>query len=514
MSELTVIHQLAPLASQHHLSDYSRVKHGPNGSSYEYIPLCLHMPSHYEQLEDKKMRLSDLEPWWPCKSSRRLHQPHSGRSFIVLGPSSIQPNSRLDLQDEIAAAMETTFPPLESQTNSSIPPMRDQEPPPPPSQIKTSVTHPINISMIIPDELLPIISDQITYFSSRKPTWLELPPRLTLDRYARNHLPVPIFQPHLSIHHSPSLPPALPSPLLDSQMRRSVTEALHAAISCEIATSLPPPDGDPRQRTSPQRRSKSSSLLSLTISITPPRPSARQAKSLPAVPRLGPVISKSELADPVETLIQAPFLNGNGKRFRDENLGLLGNLYMSSCPGKKVRLTGPIKGRSAVCRDLDLDLARMRDLGVRCIICCLDDDELEFLGAPWKEYSMAAANVGLDILRLPTPEGLAPLTPALLDVHLSTVISKYTLQGLSVLVHCRGGVGRAGVVACCWMLKMGLCGWLETDYGGYPLRRDTIQLVERALCVVRRQRSVKAVETYEQVKFIADYVDFLREQGD
>lgn len=46
----------------------------------------------------------------------------------------------------------------------------------------------------------------------------------------------------------------------------------------------------------------------------------------------------------------------------------LGNLLLSSCPGKKVRLTGPVNGRSAVCRDLQQDLRRMKDLGVGCLV--------------------------------------------------------------------------------------------------------------------------------------------------
>ena len=46
----------------------------------------------------------------------------------------------------------------------------------------------------------------------------------------------------------------------------------------------------------------------------------------------------------------------------------LGNLFMSSCPGKKVRLNGPVGGRSSVSRDLDMDMARMKSLGVGCLI--------------------------------------------------------------------------------------------------------------------------------------------------
>ena len=30
---------------------------------------------------------------------------------------------------------------------------------------------------------------------------------------------------------------------------------------------------------------------------------------------------------------------------------------------------------------------------------CLDDNELEFLGAPWSEYEYCASRIGLDVLR-------------------------------------------------------------------------------------------------------------------
>jgi hypothetical protein len=34
----------------------------------------------------------------------------------------------------------------------------------------------------------------------------------------------------------------------------------------------------------------------------------------------------------------------------------------------KVRLAGPVRGRGAVCRDLEQDLRRIKALGVRCIV--------------------------------------------------------------------------------------------------------------------------------------------------
>ncbi|KAI0029718.1 protein-tyrosine phosphatase-like protein [Vararia minispora EC-137] len=192
----------------------------------------------------------------------------------------------------------------------------------------------------------------------------------------------------------------------------------------------------------------------------------------------------------------------------------LGNLFLSSCPGKKVRLEGPVKGRGGICRDVEADFARIAALGVCCVVCCLDDEELALLGVPWPSYAAAAREARLDVLRLPMPEGLAPGAPQTFDELLSALLERYTLRGVHVLVHCRGGVGRAGLVGCCWALRLGLCGWIPA--GVYASRREgevraeTLGLVERAIGVMRRRRSLKAIETYEQVRFLVEYVEFLR----
>jgi hypothetical protein len=64
------------------------------------------------------------------------------------------------------------------------------------------------------------------------------------------------------------------------------------------------------------------------------------------------------------------------------------------------------------------------------------------------------------------------------------------------------------------MLKLGLCGWASARDNTVPadgqVRRDTLEQVERAIGIVRRRRSLKAIETYEQVKFLVGYVDYLR----
>lgn len=136
----------------------------------------------------------------------------------------------------------------------------------------------------------------------------------------------------------------------------------------------------------------------------------------------------------------------------------------------------------------------------------MDDEELQFLGSPWAEYQRIAEAIGMDVLRLPTPEGLPPaLSPAALDEQLLKLVHRYTLLGSSILVHCRGGVGRAGVFACCWMLRLGLCGDIRA--------RAAIEVVESVVKVVRNRRSIKAIETYEQVRFLVAFVDYLAESS-
>ena len=46
----------------------------------------------------------------------------------------------------------------------------------------------------------------------------------------------------------------------------------------------------------------------------------------------------------------------------------LGNLLLSSCPGKRLRMDGPVKGRGPVCRDLATDMRRIKSTGTDAIV--------------------------------------------------------------------------------------------------------------------------------------------------
>ena len=41
--------------------------------------------------------------------------------------------------------------------------------------------------------------------------------------------------------------------------------------------------------------------------------------------------------------------------------------------------------------------------------------------------------------------------------------------------------------------------------------RATLQLVEGVVSVLRQRRSLKAIETYEQVRFLVDFIEYLED---
>lgn len=191
----------------------------------------------------------------------------------------------------------------------------------------------------------------------------------------------------------------------------------------------------------------------------------------------------------------------------------IGNMFLSSCPGKKVRLDGAMHGRAPICRDLKLDLTRIKALGIRAIVCCLDEEELQLIGSPFHAYRDEVEAQGFDLIRLPIVEGYAPQDLVRFDMVLTMVILNYTLRGASVLVHCRGGVGRAGLVGAAWLYKMNLMAPLRAS--GAALAPETASAYDTATMLiraVRQRRSLRAIETAEQARFLVHYVQYLMEQ--
>jgi protein-tyrosine phosphatase len=180
-----------------------------------------------------------------------------------------------------------------------------------------------------------------------------------------------------------------------------------------------------------------------------------------------------------------------------------GNLALSSAPGKKVRLV-PVSSqpflngadtivlgqRPPVSRDLATDMRRIQSLGITTIINLLPVTELEYLQVSLDTYIALATQCGIDVIHYPIVEGQAPSDMADFEKSVMSKLVELTTFGKLVLCHCRGGIGRAGLVACCWLLKIG-----------------QFREAEAAIRFVRARRSLRAIETLEQEKFILDYAE-------
>ncbi|KAI0743447.1 protein-tyrosine phosphatase-like protein [Daedaleopsis nitida] len=520
-----LIAQLGRLASQHHTSEYNRLKFGPDGSPLVYVPYSVQMPDHYREMQTHQSCCAKQEAWWPHE--RELDgqgtSAHSARyDDAVDVPASTECTAVMDLREQLSAALSSSIVPLSQVRADALVPQPHWQ---------TSETHPIVISTIIPPELLPTVSSQLRMATGSYPVIMNVPPSQTLDRLISTPAESVATKPsRCSVPPAPTVAPH-PTPALSSahslakSLKLSSLFWVHPTVRRAFLADVDTPI--------PTKRARPLSVVGLSLPrldvnlSNPVRPKVVRNCSSSALPGGEPKIDTShrhaiyslrcdgEASNtPVPAVPSIPPL---------ASAKLVGNLYMSSCPGKKVRLDGPVRGRNTVCRDLRSDLCRIKGVGVACIICCLDDNELQSLGVTWSDYVRIAGDLGINVLRIPIPEGLAPLDAEALDSHLNKVIHDYTLRGTAVLVHCRGGVGRAGIIACCWMLKLGLCGWLhraaqeELDWKPRselgPVDDETFRLIERLISVVRRRRSPKAIETYEQVKFLVDYVDFLRERA-
>jgi len=86
-----------------------------------------------------------------------------------------------------------------------------------------------------------------------------------------------------------------------------------------------------------------------------------------------------------------------------------------------------------------------------------------------------------------------------------------------------GGVGRAGLTACAWAIKMGFVpphpslAIVEqaairqgSEIPAEVEHRIVMSIVERVIAMIRSRRGLKAIESFEQVQFLASYVRWLR----
>jgi protein-tyrosine phosphatase len=165
-------------------------------------------------------------------------------------------------------------------------------------------------------------------------------------------------------------------------------------------------------------------------------------------------------------------------------LGTPGRLGLTRAPGR------PALGRS-----LDPGVRLRRDLevlggdhGARLLVTLLEQPEIDELGALGKE----ARRAGMAWVHFPIPDMWYPSD---MDRARKLVrrIVKALAGGEDVIVHCWGGLGRAGTIAAATLVARGLA-------------------PAAAIAAVRAARE-GAVQTWEQERFVADFAEALGGRG-
>ena len=128
--------------------------------------------------------------------------------------------------------------------------------------------------------------------------------------------------------------------------------------------------------------------------------------------------------------------------------GGAGRLAITFLPGKKLDgWTGPHW------RDLDTDVARLRELGVDCLFLLAEDSELE--AAMVLDLPDVLAAAGIELIRFPIPDPRVPVDHDAFQLAIREQLARVR-AGRTVAVACRGGLDRSGMAAACLLREAGL----------------------------------------------------------
>ena len=132
--------------------------------------------------------------------------------------------------------------------------------------------------------------------------------------------------------------------------------------------------------------------------------------------------------------------------------------------------------------DLQQDINDFRQLGVSSVLSLLQTEEQIELGLSSQQST--CKQQGIEYLSFPIQDRGYPQLKELKQ-FLSPLI-KQVENGTKIAVHCKGGIGRTGIVSCCLLIEHGYSA------------KEAIELVSNA-----RGRSVP--DTDEQKAFVFEY---------
>lgn len=127
-----------------------------------------------------------------------------------------------------------------------------------------------------------------------------------------------------------------------------------------------------------------------------------------------------------------------------------GRIGLTICPGKK----GASVFGTAWNRDLDTDLEAIHAWGAQVVVTLVETEELEMLGAAG--LGEAVQNRGMAWVHFPVRDLNVPADDGLQRWRkISPRLHRILDQGGNVLIHCRGGLGRAGTLGALLLIERG-----------------------------------------------------------
>jgi len=131
--------------------------------------------------------------------------------------------------------------------------------------------------------------------------------------------------------------------------------------------------------------------------------------------------------------------------------GYSGRLGLTFCPGK--RSEGLYGGTWE--RNLKKDLAALEDEGTAMLISLMEEHEFALLGVP--EFPEVMGNSPIQWLHLPIQDMSTPTADFEAKWEENRPeINKLLNQGRLIVIHCRGGLGRTGLLAARLLVEAGM----------------------------------------------------------
>jgi ADP-ribosyl-[dinitrogen reductase] hydrolase len=157
-----------------------------------------------------------------------------------------------------------------------------------------------------------------------------------------------------------------------------------------------------------------------------------------------------------------------------------GRLGLTFCPGKQ----GDSLNGAPWARDLEADLVALREWGADQVVTLMERHEFSVLRVPDLDARVVAH--GMTWTHLPIPDQDVPKAAfeAAWPQVRATLLSNLH-AGSSVVLHCRGGLGRTGLVAALILIETGMA-------------------AEKAIQAVRSLRP-RAIETAAQERYVLNY---------